>query len=146
MCLIPLPGPHCSVSSVQDLRTVGRWFDPHLGQYFLQELMKVIATGLIPLSPLSIVSTVVMWESSEWLGRNIVQRTECLKELQESMNMCTGCRDITEILLKTVFNTIQSIIRHIMQKKIFCRKSCPRSVYQCAILFWSSLCSTSSSK
>ena len=32
-----------------------------------------------------------------------------LKELQESMNRCTGHRNITEILLKTVLNTIQSI-------------------------------------
>ena len=32
-----------------------------------------------------------------------------LKELQESMDRCTGCRDITERLLKTVLNTIQSI-------------------------------------
>ena len=31
-----------------------------------------------------------------------------LKELQESMNRCTGRRDITEILLKTALNTIQS--------------------------------------
>ena len=33
----------------------------------------------------------------------------CLKELQESMDSCTGCRDITEIQLKTLLNTIQSI-------------------------------------
>ena len=32
-----------------------------------------------------------------------------LKELQESMDRCTGHHDITEILLNTVFNTIQSI-------------------------------------
>ena len=32
-----------------------------------------------------------------------------LKELQESMDRCTGCRDIAEILLKTALNTIQSI-------------------------------------
>ena len=32
-----------------------------------------------------------------------------LKELQESMDTCTGRRDVTEILLKTVLNTIQSI-------------------------------------
>ena len=31
------------------------------------------------------------------------------KELQESMNRCTGQHDITETLLKTVINTIQSI-------------------------------------
>ena len=32
-----------------------------------------------------------------------------LKELQESMDRCTGCCDITEILLKTALNNIQSI-------------------------------------
>ena len=31
-----------------------------------------------------------------------------LCELQESMERCTGCRDITEILLKMALNTIQS--------------------------------------
>ena len=31
-----------------------------------------------------------------------------LKEFQESMDRCTGRRDVTEILLKTVLNTIQS--------------------------------------
>ena len=32
-----------------------------------------------------------------------------LKELQESMDRYTGCWDVTEILLKTVLNSIQSI-------------------------------------
>ena len=32
-----------------------------------------------------------------------------LKELQESMDMCTDCCDITEMLLKMALNTIQSI-------------------------------------
>ena len=31
-----------------------------------------------------------------------------LKEVQESME-CSGCHDITEMLLKTALNTIQSI-------------------------------------
>ena len=34
-----------------------------------------------------------------------------LKEIQESMDRCTDCRDITEILLKTALNTIQLIIQ-----------------------------------
>ena len=38
-------------------------------------LMIVIATGLIPLSSLSVVSTTVTWESSQWLGKNIVRST-----------------------------------------------------------------------
>ena len=34
--------------------------------------MIVTATGFIPFSPRSIVSAMVMWESSQWLGKNIV--------------------------------------------------------------------------
>ena len=37
--------------------------------------MIVTATGFIPLSSLSVVSTMVMWESSQWLGKNIVRGT-----------------------------------------------------------------------
>ena len=70
-----LAEPHSSVGSVADLRTGGRWFDPRLGQYSFRGLMIVIATGFIPLSPLSVVSTMVVWESSQWLGNNIVQST-----------------------------------------------------------------------
>ena len=61
--------------AIADLRTGGRWFDPRHGQYSSRGLMIVIATGLIPLSPLSVVSTMVMWESSRWLGKNIVPST-----------------------------------------------------------------------
>ena len=43
----------------------------------------------------------VAWK--EYCGEN------WLKELQESMDRCTGCRNITEILLKMVLNIIQSI-------------------------------------
>ena len=64
--------------------------------------MIVIATGFIPLSSLYVVSTMVIRESSQWLERK-------LKELKKSMNWCTDHRDITEILLKVVSNTIQSI-------------------------------------
>ena len=54
----------------------GRWFGPLLGQYFLQELMVLTSTGFIPFSsPLSVVSTMAMWESSQWLGKNIVRST-----------------------------------------------------------------------
>ena len=50
----------------------------------------------------------VMWESSKWLGKKNCEEY-WLKELQESMDGCTGRRDITEILLKTALNTTQSI-------------------------------------
>ena len=65
--------PHSSVGSIADLRTGSRWFDPRLGQCSFRGLVIVIATGFILLSPLSIVLTLVMWESSQWLGKNIVQ-------------------------------------------------------------------------
>ena len=68
--------PHSSVGSVADLKTGGHWFDPLLCYYSFQGSMIVIATGFIPLSPLSVVSTVVKWESSQWLGMNIVPNTD----------------------------------------------------------------------
>ena len=68
--------PHSSVDSVADLRTGGCCFDPGLDQYSFQGLMIiVIATGLIPLSLLSIVSTMLMWESCQWLEKNTVLST-----------------------------------------------------------------------
>ena len=63
--------PNSSVSSVAELRTGGRWFS----QCSFRGLMIVIATGFIPLAPLSVVSTMVVWESSQWLRKNIVQST-----------------------------------------------------------------------
>ena len=57
--------------------------------------MIVIVTGFFSLSPLSIVLTMVMWESSQWLGKNTVRSTG-LKEFQESMDRCTGRRDTVE--------------------------------------------------
>ena len=36
-----------------------------------------------------------LWESIQWLGKNIVQTTG-KKKLKESMGSCTGRRDITE--------------------------------------------------
>ena len=90
--------PHTSVGSVADLRTGGRWFDPRLGQYPVRRLTIVTATGVIPLSPLSVISTMNMCESSNWLGKDIVR--------------CTGRRGITERLKDGVkHHTInQSII------------------------------------
>ena len=41
-----------------------------------------------------------------------------LKELQESIDSCTGFRDLTEILLKTTLNSIQSINSHTIQNKL----------------------------
>ena len=105
--LSSLAEPHSSVGSVADLRTGGRWFHPRLGQYSFRGLIIVTATGFIPLSPLSVVSTTT--------GKQQVACKEyCaeywLKELQESMDKCNGHRDMTEIRLKKALNTIQSIV------------------------------------
>ena len=98
----PFAKPNSSVGIIVDLRTGGCWFDPQLGQYSFQGLMIVIVTGFIPLSQLSHVGKqLVAWKEycAEYWS----------KELQESMDSCTVCRDITEILLKMALNTIQSI-------------------------------------
>ena len=47
-----------------------------------------------------------------------------LKELQESTDRCTGRRDITEILLKTALNTIQSINRWTKRIQIVLQEMC----------------------
>ena len=62
--------------TAQDLRTGGRCSNPSLGLYSFRGLVIVITTGSIHLSPLSIVSTMFMRESSQWLGKNILQSTD----------------------------------------------------------------------
>ena len=61
--MLCLAEPHSSVGSVADSKTGGRWFDSRLGQYSFR--------GFIPLSPPSVVSTTVRWESSQWLGKKL---------------------------------------------------------------------------
>ena len=65
------PSPS-SVGSSQGFRTKGCWFT---FQYSFRWLMIFILIGFIPLSLLSIVSTMVMCESSQWLRKNIVHST-----------------------------------------------------------------------
>ena len=69
--------PEAQSLAYRNFRKDGCWFDPWLIQYSFRELMIVIATGFTPLSPLSIVSTMIMWESSHRLGK------DWLKELQK---------------------------------------------------------------
>ena len=95
--------PDSSVGSVANLRTGGRWFDPRHGQYSFRELIS--HCGRIHSS----LSDVHCFGNS-YVGKQLVVWKEYfaeywLKELQESMDRC----DITEILLKTALNTIQSI-------------------------------------
>ena len=72
---VPRAKSHSSVGSVADLKTGDRWFNPRLGQYSFPGLMIVIATGFFSPSPLYIVPTMVKWESSQWLGKNMAQST-----------------------------------------------------------------------
>ena len=67
--------------------------------------MIVFLTGFIPLWPLSSVSIMVMRESSQWLGKNIVGSTG----KKNSIGYVHWPLDITEIMLMTVLNTMQSI-------------------------------------
>ena len=71
--------PHTSVGSVVDLRTGGRWFDPQLSKYSFRGLTLVIATGFIPLSPLSVVLTMLCGKAARGLERilckELVKRT-----------------------------------------------------------------------
>ena len=104
-------------------------FSPSKGSYVLNQFpsismfgMKAIyisASGAIqghhgPLVFLHSSSpTDVHYFNNSYVGKQPVAWKEyCakywLKELQESMDRCTGRHDITEILLKTAFNTIQS--------------------------------------
>ena len=75
LILIYTAQPHSSDGKVPDLRTGDCWFNPRLDQYSFRGMMIVITTGFIPLSLLSTVSTMVMWESGQWLGKNIMQST-----------------------------------------------------------------------
>ena len=83
-------------------------------------MMIVIVTGFIPF-------TAVHCFHNGYVGKQPVAWKECcadywLKELQESMDRCTGRHDITEILFKTTLNTIQSIIRSCQKTLIFCKQ------------------------
>ena len=94
--------PHSSVGRVADLSSLGRWFDLRFGQYSFRGLLIVIETGFIDVRCFDNVGKQPMaWKEScaeYWL-----------KELHESMDRCTGRCGVTEILLKTGLNTIQSI-------------------------------------
>ena len=69
--------------------------------------MIVIATGFIPLSLLSVVSTMVIHVGKQSVAWKEYCAEYWLKEFQKNMARCTGRRDITEIRLKTALNTMQ---------------------------------------
>ena len=66
--------------------------------------MIVILTGFISLSPLSIVSIIVIWEGSQWLGKNIPGTTSGEKELQKSLDRCTDLCNVTDLKVENDIN------------------------------------------
>ena len=69
-------------------------FDHGFGQYPFQGLVIAIEIGFVSVSPLSIALAMIMWESSQWFLKKYCAEY-WLKELQESMDRCTGCCDIS---------------------------------------------------
>ena len=96
--------PHSSVGSVADLRIGSIHGSANiLSEDFYDSHCKRIHSSL----------TAVRFDNG-YVGKQPVAWKEYwaeywLKELQESIDRCTGRRDITEILLKSALNTIQSI-------------------------------------
>ena len=68
--------PHRSVGSLRDLRSEVTGLITGLSHYSFQRLMVINpATGFIPLSLLSIVLALVIWENNWFYGKNIVWGT-----------------------------------------------------------------------
>ena len=74
--------------------------------------MLVIAIEFIPLLPLSIVSTIPC------RGKDLVywpEKATIQKEVKESINRYSDSCDITQMMLKTALNTMQSVNQSIKQ-------------------------------
>ena len=82
--------------------------------------MIIIATGFIALLTLSIISMMVIWESSQWLGQNIMQST-VKKERLESIDRCPNNRNITEMMLKAALTLSQMTNFGLFQSERVCR-------------------------
>ena len=72
-----------SCSLVRRVQDLIKSFDP-CSTYMLP----MIATGFIALSPLSLVSTMVMWESSKWLGKNTMWSTGSREPRKHRRSFC----------------------------------------------------------
>ena len=93
--------PHSSIGSMQYLRTGGQYI-------FLSRIDDTHCDRIH-----SSLTTVHCFDNG-YVGKQPVAWKEyCveywLKELQESMVRCTGCSDITEIVLEKASNTVQSM-------------------------------------
>ena len=97
-----------SVDGVPDSRTGDRWFERQARPNFFLRIDGSHCDGIHS------SFTAVHFFNDGHVGKQPAAWKEyCaeywLKELQKSMDRCTGRRDITEILLNTTLNTIQSI-------------------------------------
>ena len=71
------------VGSVQRLRIGGRWFDAWTPPLSFQGLTVVSEIELKILSPLTPVSKMVMWESSQWIEKTVVVRNAGKRNLRK---------------------------------------------------------------
>ena len=101
------PSSYGSLGSIEDLRTGGRWFEPLAWPIFFLNVGDSHCNRIHPALGFSIFLTIFLWESRQWLGKNIVQSTG-LKN-SSKVWISTLAAAIIEITLETAFNTIQSI-------------------------------------
>ena len=120
-CFFPSYSKNKALSCIYFVIQKCSMLDMHEWKYFRRSLVWSLAqpvffswidkshnvTGLIPLSPLSVVSAMVMRESSQCLER--IFCGVLVKRTPEKHGQVHSCRNKTEILLKTALNTIQSI-------------------------------------
>ena len=103
-----------------------------LGQYSFQVSMIVIATRFFLSLRYPLFRQCLSGKAASGLERML------LKELQESMDRCTGRRDISEILLKTALNTIKSMSHFLSQ--YFCTRRSELLPVLVTLLFHKKLC------
>ena len=102
---IVLPSNHSLVGSLENLRTEGPWFEPPARTIFSPRIYDSHYDRIH-----SSLTAVHSFSHGNVGKQSVALKEYCmedwLKRLQKSMY--TGCRDITEIILKLALNTIQS--------------------------------------
>ena len=68
------------------------------GPISFQGLMIINATEFLPLLPLTFITTIAIWECSQWSEWKIAPSTK------KSMDWCTNHYDKTKVMLKTTLN------------------------------------------
>ena len=109
---------HCSVCSI-DLKIRGLWFESTVWPMCFPRINNINCDRIH-----SSLTTVHCFNNC-YVGKQPLTWKEYfeyfvrLKELQQSIDRCTGLRDISEIMLKTALNTIQSIFAIISVPSIY---------------------------